>query len=153
MTEQAKSIILDAFEDIVAGVDEDSMEAADARTAIRALNRLMATLEARGIDLNYTPITTLSSNITVVDGALDPMISLLAYRLWPKYRNVPMPEIIASNASQAIHTLCQIAITSATYTSSAYPDILPIGSGNLGYTDTSYTFYSDLEADILAGIA
>lgn len=150
MTEQAKSIILDAFEDIVAGMDENSMESADARTAIRALNRMMATLESRGIALGYTPIDSLSDEITVDDGALDPIISLLAYRLWPKYRTAPMPEILSANASQAVFTLSQIALDGADFTA-AYPDILPIGSGNLDYTSSSYLFYSDLEDTILTG--
>jgi len=143
MTEQAKGIILDAFEDIVSGIDEDSLEAADARTAIRTLNRMMATLESRSIFFGFTPVTTLSSEITVDDGAIDPIIQLLAFRLWPKYRSAPMPEILSANASQAINTLLMISLVDKDMTPT-YPDILPVGSGNTYYTDAGSVFYSEI---------
>jgi len=142
MTEKAKGIILDAFEDIVSGMDEDSLEAADARTAIRTLNRMMATLEARSIFFGFTPVTTLSSEVTVDDGAIDPIIQLLAFRLWPKYRSAPMPEILSANASQAINTLLLISLADKDLTPT-YPDILPVGSGNTYYTDAGEVFYSE----------
>ena len=146
MTEQAKSIILDAFEDIVSGVDEDSMESSDAMTAIRALNRLMSSLSAEGVSLGYSNVRNTASLVTVPDGAIDPIISLLAYRLWPKYRSVPMSAGIASNARVGLKLLYKLGGPMAAM---EYPSTLPMGSGNTGDSETA-VFYSNLESTILS---
>lgn len=144
MTETAKSLIIDAFEDIVSLTSETPLEASDAQTAIRALNRLMATLSATGLSLGYTAVSKLSDPITISDGATDAVIALLAMRLWPKYRAKELPSYIIINARRAMATIAHIAVP---ILSTAYPSTLPIGSGNESIGDEK--FYPDQLDSIL----
>ena len=126
MSETALTVITDSLQLLVALRDEASIPAAEAQVAIRFLNRMMASLESDGIDLNYTPIDSLDDTITVVDGAIEPIVYMLAVKLAPEYKKTLGGEVLAS----AVHgrkTLLNIALT---LTETEYPDTLPSGSGN-----------------------
>lgn len=144
MSESAKSIIVDAFEDIVVLTSESPLQATDAQTAIRALNRLMASLAASGINIGYTEVTNLNSPITVPDGATDAIVALLAMRLWPKYRTPELSTSVVINAREARQVLARIAVLDTT---ADMPATLPVGSGN-EYVDSD-RFYTDSEESVL----
>jgi hypothetical protein len=76
---------------------------------------------------------------------MDSLVSLLALRLWPKYRTVPAtPEIVVA-ASNALRQMYLLGVTIAP---TEYPSTLPTGSGNTGNQEDDI-FYPDLEATIL----
>jgi hypothetical protein len=148
MTETARSVLIDAFEDIVTQGEADTIDSNMARTGIRAMNRLMSTLDATGIALGYTKVDSLNDPITIADGAIDPIIALLAYRLWPKYRTPEPGQLIASNAREALKVLAKIAVT---VSPTRFPSTLPRGTGNTDRTvDTFDNFYPELESTILS---
>lgn len=147
MTETARSVIIDAMEDIVVQTEEASLEASEERAAIRALNRLMNSLAAKGINLGYSTVSKLSDEVTVPDGALDGIVASLALRLWPKYRTGDPGFQLRLNAKEGMESLFSIAVTVG---SSEFPSTLPTGSGN-DYPDyTDQAFYPDLQDTILA---
>jgi len=149
MSEKAGDIIKDALTEIVVLGAEAPLEAVDAQAAIRYMNRMMAGLDAKGIDLGYTEVTSTADDITVPAGAIEGMVFLLAARLWNQYaQGDPLPQLLIANAASGMKAMRAIAVTVG---ASEYPDTLPIGSGNEGGEGQWTThFYEDLEADILA---
>lgn len=133
-------IITDALEDILVQADEAEIPASEARTAIRALNRIMNRLAAKGINLGFTEVSKLSDPVTVPDGALDGITTLLALRLAPKYDKDPSTTLY-SQASEGVKAIQRIGIT---FAKQQMPSTLPMGSGNTGITgQDSCTFYTE----------
>jgi hypothetical protein len=149
MAENAGDIIKDSLIEITALGAEAPVEPTDAQGAIRYLNRMMASLDARGIDLGYTEINNFADTVTVPDGANEGIVFLLATRLWNQYSGGnPIPDTLVAAAVSGIKAMRAIAVTVG---ATEYPDTLPIGSGNEG--DATYItshFYADLQDDILA---
>lgn len=138
--ETARDVIIDALDDISVHMDEGTLGASDARTGLKGINRIMATLLANGVDLGFTKLEHISDSITIPEGAVDALVSLLAYRLWPKYRT-PQPSIeVLSNARSGTKQLYRMGVT---VTASEYSGNLPTGSGNSQPGDTYDTFYTD----------
>ena len=146
MTEKALSIIIDAFEDIVVQADESQIEASMARGAVRAINRIMDTLASNGVALGFTKINSMNDEITIPDGALDALVSILAFRLWPKYRSAEPTSSIIINVRAGVKQMYKVGTVVAT---TQYPSTLPVGSGNQSEPN-DYIFYPDLESTILS---
>lgn len=144
--ETARDILIDAFDDISVHMDETAIGASDERMAIKAINRIMATLSANGVDLGFTKLTKINDPITIPEGTMDALVSLLGYRLWPKYRTPEPPSTVLANARQGIkqmyRTGVQIGVTE-------FPDTLPRGSGNSDPGNTYDTFYLGDAADTI----
>lgn len=148
-TDTARDLLLAAFEDMVVRIDEETLEASDERTGVRYINWIMADLAVKGIDLGFTKISNISDEITIPEGAMMSLTSLLAFRLWPKYRSkaITTKAELLSNAKTATDTLVHIAVEIA---STEFPSILPRGSGN-DYNDRhSSAFYPELQNTILS---
>ena len=144
----AGDVIKTAFRKItLLGANAD-LEADDGQTGIEYLNDLMAELDVQEIDLGYTIVESLADDITLPAGAIGPIKSLLALKLWDEYAEgeTPQPTLIAqAQGGMKILELLGVGISAT-----EFPSTLPIGSGNEGsgvYTDH---FYSDLEDTILA---
>ena len=151
MAEKAGDIIKDALTEITVLGAEAPVEPTDAQGAIRYLNRMMAALDARGIDLGYTEVNSLGDTITVPAGANEAMVYLLALRLFNQYSEdgAAVPVILAQNARDGLKTLAQIAVNIG---ATEYPDTLPIGSGNEEESRRTSHFYADLQDTILAEV-
>jgi len=148
MPEQAGDIIKDALTEITALGAEASLEASDAQTAMRYLNRLMASLDAKGIPLGYTEVSSTADLITVPAGAIEGMVFLLAVRLWTQYSDgAPPPPALVANAVSGLNAMVALAVTIG---STEFPGTLPVGSGNAGGSIRGGRFYTDLESTILA---
>lgn len=146
--EKAGDIIKDALIEITVLGAEAPVEAVDAQSAIRYLNRMMAALDADGIDLGYTEVASLADDITVPAGANQGMVFLLAQLLWDQYSDDrPVPGSLVFKARDSINTMRNIAVTVG---QTEYPDTLPIGSGNEGDGIRTNHFYPDLQSTILA---
>lgn len=148
MIDTAGTVIKDAlFEITVQGV-EAPIEPSEAQGAVRYLNRMMASLDARGIDLGFTDVTNLASPITVPLGAVEGMIFLLATRLWTQYSDgSPIPSDLVQKANEGIKAMLALAVRVGP---TQFPSTLPIGSGNEQSAHRDSHFYPDLQDEILA---
>lgn len=147
--EKAGDIIKDALTEITVLGAEAPVEATDAQSGIRYLNRMMAAFDADGIALGYTTVTNFGDDVTIPDGAIAGTVAQLGVMLWDQYADgQPVPATLLARAISGKNTMRNLAVTIGP---SAYPDTLPIGSGNEG--DDSFGsshFYPDAESTILA---
>ena len=143
----AGDVIKDALQEITVLGAEAPVEASDATYSVRTLNRMMAMLDAKGIDLGFTEVSNFNSELTIPDGALDSVVILLSNRLWRNYSEGNPPQSLMMDVRAAISQLAQLAVTIA---QSEYPSTLPIGSGNQESGYRTDLFYNDLEDTILA---
>ena len=140
----ARDILLSAFDDIGVNMDETTMGASDEEKGINAINRIMAALEADGVDLDFTKLTNITDPLTIQEGAIDALTMLLAYRLWPSYRTPSAtPEII----NNAISGKAQMYRLGLSISETSYPSTLPTGSGNTVSGNSFDTFYPEASED------
>lgn len=122
------------------------VEADDGETGIEYLNDLMAELDVQEIDLGYTVVGSLGDEVTIPDGAIGPVKSILALKLWDEYAEGENPQsTLVAQANAGMKILQLLGVTLA---ASEYPDTLPTGSGN-DYVHSN-RFYPDLQDTILA---
>ena len=135
--ETASTVILDALQLIVVQASEAPIEADEAQTALRQMNRMMARFDAEGISLGYTSVTSLGDTVTVADGALDGVVYNLAIALAPYYEVPVSLEIakVARDGKEAMRAL------SFRLDPVQLPGNLPVGSGNQGCTTRNNTFF------------
>lgn len=146
--ETAGDIIKDSLTEITVLGAEAPVEPSDAQSAIRYLNRMMAALDADGIDLGYTEVDSFADNITIPAGANEGIVSLLALKMWPQYSDGSPPDaVLVASVKDGLKTLRNLTVTIG---ATEYPSTLPIGSGNEGDTVYNSHFYADLESTILA---
>lgn len=147
MAETVATVIKDALQQIVVQASEAPIEADEAQTAIRFLNRLMARFDAEGIDLGYTKVISLGDLVTIPDGAYDGVIYNLSLALAPQY-DVPVSIDLKMLAKEGLKTLRTLTFSIGP---SSYGDTLPIGSGNEDDSYGNYShFYPDDQDSILA---
>lgn len=144
--ETADAIVTDALQELVIQASEASIPAVDAQTAIRYMNRMMARLAARGINLGYTNVSSLGDLITVPDGAVSGVVTNLAVELGNQY-DVPISPGLAARASAGTDAMLDLAFV---IVPTRFPDTLPRGSGNTGeFGRFNSTFYPGSTDDIL----
>ena len=145
--ETVETVIKDALFEILQQGDEAPIESSEAQTAIRYLNRMMLRWDTVGYPLGYTKVSKLSDPVTVPDGAYDGIVTNLAVSLAPQY-DVQVNPTLALNAKLGLDA---IRVLSFSMGDTAYPDTLPIGSGNESPGDFGDNhFYPDQQDDILA---
>jgi hypothetical protein len=127
MSETARAIISDALRLIFVTGDEEPIENVDMYRGIRTLNRMMASFEADGIDLNYTSVSEPTDTVTIDSGAYGGVIANLALKLWPYYYKTDPSQMIMANAVIGKKELYKIAVV---VEDMDFPDSLPTGSGN-----------------------
>jgi len=150
MTEYANSVISDALSLILVQGDEEPIEATTAQLAIRVLNRMMNRLTIYGINLGFTEVTNLKTQMTVPDASIDSIVKMLAYYLHSFFGTGQPNPLVVAGAKDAIGDLTLGWMEIAP---SEYPENLPRGSG-LDLPDYARMhFYGDLEDTILAEIA
>lgn len=138
MSETASTVIRDALQEILVQASEQPIQPNEATDAIRYLNRMMFSWEAKGIALGYTVVSSLGDDITIPDGALEGVVLNLAIKLAPQY-DVTVSMDLRENARDAYKSVLKLSVTQPL---SQYPSTLPVGSGNEGDTlDSNYHFY------------
>ena len=125
---------------------ESDLQQSEYEDAIFTMNNLMLGLDADGIRLGYTEVSSLGEDVTIPTGALRGLIFNLAIDLAPEY-NGQVTAALVNAAEQGMETMRKLGVSIG---SSALPSTLPIGSGNEGYGDCVSRFYPDQESLILA---
>jgi hypothetical protein len=146
--ETAADVIKSALQEILVQASEAPIQADEAQTAIKYLNRMMSKLAASGINLGYTRVSNLGDPITVPDGAIDGMVSNLAVRLFPQFSSpgTQIDQILVMAARDGMDTLEQLGVNIGP---TSYPDTMPIGSGNEWDRSWGNHFYTDDENPVL----
>jgi hypothetical protein len=85
----ARTVILEAFQDLDIVADEESMTAAQAATGLRKLNDLMSGFESEGIRYAHTDLASLDTVVNVPDGQLRNLGLMLQRDLAGQY-SVPL---------------------------------------------------------------
>lgn len=132
MAETASSIITDALFDLGVAGQGEPIVAEDMAIAIRFLNRMMSSFDARGISLGYTVITGPTDSVTISDGAVDGVIANLAVRLAPQF-DIVISQELAIAATDGYKAMLNIAVT---VEPTQMPCTMPIGSGNEDFNNT-----------------
>ncbi len=146
MPETTKTVITDALQLLVIQASEAPIEAEEARTAIRILNNMMASLTVLGVNIGYTQVSQLDDILTVPDSALYPIKAMLAQKIAPEYMTgLPSPLVLAE-AKEGKKLLIMMGSSIA---ASEYPSTLPTGSGNHEWIGDR-KFYPDLQGTILS---
>lgn len=113
--------------------------------AIFIMNNYMLDLDASGIALGYTVVSTTSDIITIPTGALRGLIYNVAIELSSEYGRDVKSGVVRA-AQEGLNTMRKLAIKIG---DTEYPSTLPRGTGNWEWNYTSL-YYPDLEAQILA---
>ncbi len=132
MAETASDIIKSSLFEIGAADSESPAGPDENSDSIRYLNRMMAKFAVQGINLGYTVVSSLADIITVPDGAIDGIVANLAIRLHPQYSSPdePISLALAEAADDGYDTM--MILGGPTLGETAYPNTVPIGSGNEG---------------------
>ena len=146
MSETAEDIIRDAMSEIVTQAADSPIEADEALTAIRYMNRFMNSLDASNVSLGWTTVTSTSSEITIPLGAIDGLVANLAIMLAPQYdAMVSLP--LQMRAKKGLEVMLALGVNIENIN---YPDTLPRGSGNEGDSYRRNHYYPNSAEDILS---
>lgn len=126
MTEKAGEVAKDILLELVAIGAEAELEADEIQSTLRYMNRYMTMIDAKGINLGYTKVSSTSDDITIPDGAILGMIKNVALMLCPQYSAVATVELI-QGAKEGLEAMRDLGIT---LEPTPYPSTLPVGSGN-----------------------
>ena len=105
---------------------EAPYEADEYQDFMFAMNNLLARWESDGIHLGYTPVSSLSDEVTVPDGALQGVIAVMAVEVAPDY-GVEPSQSLAISAAAGMET---IRLIGQCVPKGRYPPTLPRGAGN-----------------------
>lgn len=141
--ETANDIVRDALQEILVQADEAPLEPNETQAAIRYMNRYMQSMAAKGVNLGYTIVTSLTDNITIPDGANLGLVLNLAKYLAPQYDKAPPSKENIRDAEFAMYAL------SVQVSPGRYPSIMPIGSGNEQDLQGDRHFYPEGDDTIL----
>ena len=144
--EKASTIIKDILQEVLVQASEQPIQGADSNTVIRYMNRYMASLDAQGVSLGYTKINNPDDPLTVPDGALEGIVFNVAKRILSQYDVVPVPTFI-QNARDSEKVLFRLGVT---IEPTAYPDTLPMGSGNEWDAQYESPFYAGVSGNDIA---
>lgn len=115
-----------SLQKLLVQASEADLEPAEYQDFIFAMNNYMAALEAEGIDIGYSPVSDLGDELTVPDGAISGIVSLMAIEVAADYDRQVSPALATSaeNGMRVILKLGQVVQRSS------LPANLPLGSGH-----------------------
>lgn len=121
-----REVVEDAMEDITVKKAEVALTNDELQSGIRRLNDMLAQWNELGIIVGYNPVTNGDDTLELEPAAIAAVKAKLAIKLAPSYSK-PITAALAENASEA---MTMLAIANSNIGEIAYPDTLPIGSGN-----------------------
>lgn len=142
----AEQVINAALRKVMVQGSEAPLQPDEYQDGIFAMNAFMADLDAQGVALGYTVVTSTSDPVTIPTGALRGLIANLAIEMAPDFGGIVSPELV-EQARTGLETMRLIGQSIPT---SAYPSTLPYGSGNYDYSiGLTQFFYPGQEEEIL----
>lgn len=108
---------------------EDAPEDADARDAIRALNRMMRAWEVDGLPLGWSDVSTVQDDLPAPPEAEEAIVYNLALRLAGQFGRAVGADVVTL-ANDGLATL-RAQVASNDYARCRYDD-LPLGTGQRG---------------------
>lgn len=111
---------------ILVQASEADLEPDEYQDFIFAMNNYMASLEAKGICLGYSPVADLGDEVTIPDGANDGLIDNMAIKVAPDY-NGKVTQELRESASEGMKTMRRLGQLSR---QTKLPNGFPMGSGN-----------------------
>ncbi len=145
----ASQVVKASLQRILVQASDAPIEADEAQDFIFAMNNFMLDLDASGISLGYTEVSSLGDEITIPTGALRGLIANMAIEVAPDYGG----EISQGLQVAALEGMKTMRRLGRFIVSSTLPSTLPIGSGNEWGAGRRSHFYPDQEAHILAETA
>lgn len=146
MDTTAGTLIRDALTELTVQAQEQTVPAVDLNTGIRYLNRMMASLSAKGVELGFTEIESPNDEITIPAGAIEPVMFLLAFRLANGF-DVGVTPTFVEVVNEGKATLAYLSTNLTDYKQS-YPSTLPMGSGNKDNLFTRDNFFPNCCEDV-----
>lgn len=137
-----------SFGKILVSASEAPTEPDEYADFIFSMNNFMLDLEAKGVNLGYTPVSDLSDVVTIPGGALRGVINNMAVEVADDYGGT-VTQSLAALATEGMKTLRKLGVRVG---QTALPSTLPRGSGNEGgwlYRDSDH-FNPNMESSILA---
>lgn len=142
----ASYYITKALEEILVQASEQPIQAADAESAIDAMNDLFLERESSGTPLGYTEVNGLGDDVTIPDYARRYAISNLAVDICIQY-DVPVPIQLQKKADDSLEAVERIVVPLPI---NILPDTLAVGAGNeCGGHYTNVFYPGDTENDVL----
>lgn len=134
---KAKVIIERAFYEVVQS--KYNIEPVDLNDGLRYLNRFMSRIDAQGIALGYTRLSSIDDDVTVPATVILAMVKNLAKLMWPQYNTSQLNPLIKIGAQRGLDAMRSQAITQIN--PAQFPATLPRGSGNFtgNFDDKFYT--------------
>jgi hypothetical protein len=121
-----REVVEDAFEDITVKKAETALESDELQSGIRRANDMLVQWDNIGRIVGYSPVTDPDVELVLEPAAIAAAKANLAIKLAPSYSK-PITNVLAENART---TLDELRNANAHIGPVAYPDSLPIGSGN-----------------------
>lgn len=139
-----REVVEDAMEDITVKKAEVSLTDDELQSGIRRTNDMLAQWNELGIIVGYNPVTNGDDVLELEPAAIAAVKAKLAIKLAPSYSK-PITAALMANASEAMDML---ATANAYIGEIAYPDTLPLGSGNqCPSTNTDQRFFNQNKTD------
>lgn len=134
-----REVVEDALEDITVKKAEVSLTDDELQSGIRRVNDMLAQWDDLGIIAGYNPVTNGDDVLELDASAVAAVKAKLAIKLAPSYSK-PITAALMQNATEAMDML---EAASAHIGEVAYPDSLPLGSGNqCPNTNTDRRFFN-----------
>jgi len=135
-----REIVQDAFEEIGVKKAEVELESDELQSGIRRCNDLLTSWDAIGYIIGYNVVTDPDVVLELEPAAISAVKYNLAARLAPSYQKQVTQEL-AAIAGDTFNILINQNIFIGDV---AYPDSLPLGSGNTGCnTETDRRFFNN----------
>lgn len=120
------TIVEDAFEEITVKKAEVNLEADELQAGIRRVNRMLVAWADIGIIPGYNPVLNGDDTIDIQPEAEQAVVSNLALILAPSFSKPVTQELVLF----AETSLSRLMASNSIVGEVAFPDTLPIGSGN-----------------------
>lgn len=129
-----REVVEDAMEDITVKKAEVALTDDELQSGIRRCNDMLAQWNELGFIVGYNPATNGDDVLELEPAAIAAVKAKLAIKLAPSYSK-PITAALAENASEA---MTMLSIANSHIGPVAYPDTLPLGSGNECNSDGTY---------------
>ena len=139
-----REVVEDAMEDITVKKAEVALTDDELQSGIRRCNDMLAQWDELGFIVGYNPVINGDDILELEPAAIAAVKAKLAIKLAPSYSK-PITAALAENASEA---MTMLSIANSHIGEIAYPDTLPLGSGNqCPSTNTDQRFFNQNKTD------